>query len=501
MHKTPITIIMIFAVLSSTIVVAQESVITNLDQYIENSRLLYDVPGMSVTIVQNGRTLLSKGYGQLGVNHPQKVNDETLFVMASTTKALTAAAMAMLVDEGKVKWSDKVTKYLPTFELSETYVTKELTIKDLFTHNSGLSGTDLLWTMWDYSPEEMIQRISEVPLSYSLRGGYRYQNIMYMSAGLIIEKASGKPWDSFIKQRIFEPLGMTKTHALRSHAYTVENRVRPHAKVKHNVIEILDSAADSINAAGSGWTCSKDIARWLQFMADSAQIGDERLISKENYKMITSPHIIIPEAQFYPSQVFTKPHFRAYGLGWYMHDYNGEKVLFHTGSLNGAVAIAGIIPERKIGVYITCNLGEAEVRHALMYKIFDELLDIDSRDWSGDIKQLYENIRAGSYIVRKKIEKDRVSNAPATHALEYFTGSYANDFLGKLTITSHKDGLRITTRPDRHIILNHWHYNSFWGVVEEYQRFENGSLFDFDIDAYGRPALDFYGYEFKKLRK
>ncbi|MFT4565755.1 MAG: CubicO group peptidase (beta-lactamase class C family) [Saprospiraceae bacterium] len=499
MHRIYITLIISLTVLFGVHVRAQNESISDLDKYIEESRKLYEVPGMSVTIVQEGRTLLSKGYGHLGVNQAQKVDEETLFVMASTTKAFTAAAMAILVDEGKVKWSDKVTKYLPTFKLSEPYVTNEITIKDLFTHNSGLSGTDLLWTMWDYSPEEMIERIAEAPLRYSLRSGYRYQNVMYMTAGLVIEKISGQNWEAFIEQKIFDPLGMTRTYGLRSQAYMDTNRVRPHATVDGDVIEIIDSAADSINAAGSAWTCSKDIARWIQFMADSAQINGRRLISEEGYRMITSPHIIIPEAQFYSSQVYTKPHFRAYGLGWYMHDYQGEKVLFHTGSLNGAVAIAGLLPEHNIGVYITANLGGAEVRHALMYKIFDDLLGLESRDWSRDIKQLYENIRTGSIVRRALRLGNREKEAPPTHALEVFTGIYKNKFLGQLTIALHEDGLRITTRSDRHIILSHWHYNSFMGIVEEYKEFEKGSLFDFDINAYGQPSLDLYGYEFEKV--
>ena len=498
MRRIYITFLISLTVLLGSHTQAQDAIISDIDKYIEESRILYDIPGMSVTIVQKGRTLLSKGYGHLGINHPQKVDDETLFAMASTTKAFTAAAMAILVDEGQVRWSDKVTKYLPTFKLSEPYVTNEITIKDLFTHNSGLAGTDLLWTMWDYSPEEIIERIAEAPLSYSLRSGYRYQNVMYMTAGLVIEKISGQNWEAFVKQRIFDPLGMIRTCGLRSQAYTEDNRVRPHAMVEGDVIEIIDSAADSINAAGSGWTCSKDIARWIQFMADSAQLDGRRLISEESYRMITSPHTIIPKAQFYSSQIYTKPHFRAYGLGWYMHDYQGEKILFHTGSLNGAVAIAGLIPEHNIGIYITANLGGAEVRHALMYKIFDELLDLESRDWSADIKQLYENIRAGSAVRRVLRQANREKEAPLSHDIEAYTGIYMNDFLGQLTIALHEDGLRLTTRSDRHILLSHWHYNSFMGIVEEYKDFETGSLFDFDINAYGQPSLDFYGYEFEK---
>lgn len=478
---------------------SQSTSIAALDQYIESSRLLYRVPGMTVTIVHNGRVLLAKGYGTRSVSDTTHVSVETLFPMASTTKALTAVAMAILVDEGQINWSDPVVRYLPYFRLSDPYVTSQLTIKDLFTHNSGLPGTDLLWTMWDYSPEEMIKRLRNMPLSYSLRGGYQYQNIMYMTAGILIEKISGIPWEEFVRARIFDPLEMHRTHALRSHAYKDHNRVTPHAIRDDNVIEIIDSAADSIHAAGAAWTCSADVAHWLQLMADSGIYRGQRLISEQSYEMITSPQIIIPRQRFYPSQIYTQPHFRAYGLGWYMHDYHGEKVLFHTGSLNGAVAIAGVIPAHGIGVFISGNLGGAEVRHALMYKIVDTLLGLPSRDWSPDIKNLYENIRNGNLIQKKVTMPPKVADAPPTHPLETFIGQYHDDFLGKLTVEQYKDGLRITTRADRHIVLTHRQYNTFNALIEEYASFEDEFLVDFDIDAYGRPSINLYDTVFKKI--
>ncbi len=472
--------------------------IQQLDDYIESSRILYQVPGMSVTIVKDGAVLLSKGYGHLGVNDTRPVDTNTLFVMASTTKALTAVAMAMLVDEGKVKWSDRVIDHLPYFKLEDPYVTNELKIKDLFTHNTGLGGTDLLWTMWDYSPEQIVRRMEYAPLQYSLRSGYRYQNIMYVTAGLVIERLSEMPWETFIRKRIFEPLDMIHSCPRQVCAYQSDNRVHPHALKDGKVIEIIDSAADSIAAAGSAWTCSADIAHWLSFMADSAIYKGRRLISKAQYEMITSPQIVIPKSQFYPSVSLTHPYFTAYGLGWFMHDYNGEKLIFHTGSLNGAVAIAGLMPQHHIGVYITGNLGGAEVRHAIMYRVFDSLLGMNDRDWSVDIKALYDKRKQNSIDRYKALKAQRIADTHPSLPLEKYTGTYTNKFLGSLTVEMYKEGMRITTRSDRHVLLEHWHYNTFWGVVEEYADFENGFLVDFDLDGKNQVTLSLFGYTFDK---
>ncbi len=471
--------------------------VEELDQYFEKARLQWQVPGLSVTIVKDGKTLLSKGYGLRAMDKSEPVDEETLFMLGSTTKAMTAAAMAMLVDEDKVAWDDLVIDHLPWFKLSDPFVTRELTVQDLFTHNSGLGNTDLLWVLWDYSTEEVVKRIANRPLSYSLRGGYTYQNIMYATAGLIIEEASGQDWDQFVQTRIFDPLGMTRSCALKSCAETFANRSTPHYPTDAGIIKIIDSNADSIGAAGSAWSCPKDIQKWMKFVLDSAVVDGQRLISEQNFTFITQPKIIVPKSSFYPTKVLTKPNFTAYSMGWFLHDYEGEFVQFHTGSLNGSGAIIGLMPEYNLGVYVMVNLDHAEVRHAIMYQVFDKIMGLDSRDWSTDLFKIYSDIDQASKKRRENTVKARIANKPSDMPFLDMIGTYTNDYLGSLNIGLVNGQLRITCRPDRHIILEHWHFNTFIGRIEEYAH-DSGDLIDFNRSAKGRLSFDLYGYSFHK---
>ncbi len=470
----------------------------SLDNYIENARKQWDVPGLAVTVVYEGNTILSKGYGVRSVQTMEKVDTETLFMLGSTTKAMTAASMAMLVDEGLVNWNDKVIDHLPWFQLDDPYMTRELEIRDLFTHNSGLGNADLLWVLWDYSTEEIVQRLRKLPPSYSMRSSYTYQNIMYAVAGLIIEKLSGMDWSEFIHKRLFQPLGMNRSCALKSCAEQYQNRSRPHYPVDSGIIEIIDSNADSIGAAGSAWSCSQDIARWMQFVLDSTVVGGNRLISKRNFRILHKPHIIIPDGQFYPTVRLTHPDFTAYSLGWFMHDYHGELVQFHTGSLNGSGAIIGLMPEKNLGVYVMINLDHAEVRHAIMYKVFDHISNFAERDWSTEFHKLYSDRSKELARARKERMTVKGEYLPRTIDNALIPGTYSNDYLGQVIIEIQDNQPRITCRADRHLKLNHWNHNTFVGKIEEYAH-DQGTLIDFDLGANGNVTMNFMGYEFIKM--
>ena len=472
------------------------------NSYIRSAKATFNVPGLSIAIVKDRKPYLVEGYGISGVVDSSAMDACTLFPMASTTKALTAVAMSILEDRGLVQWNSRVKDILPDFELSDPYVTSEITVKDLFTHNTGLTNTDLLWTLWDYSQEEIVERLDRASLDYSLRDGYRYQNVMYMIAGLVIEKISGLSWGEFIKKEVLQPLNMSSTCPTKDCAYQINNRSRPHAAhIKSGaLIEILDSEVDTIDAAGSAWTNGDDAALWLQFMLDSCKVNGRRIISESNYNLITSPHRWISQAQFYSSAELTQPNFMAYGMGWYMHDYKGKKILFHTGSLNGAKAIAGLIPEENIGVYVFSNKENCEVRHALMYYLMDMLLGDAPRSWVAEINDIYDQSYKRRSAYRDQLEQERELNTSTTHELAMYTGTYSNEFLGELQITQINDQLRITTRSNRHLILDHWHWDTFYAAVEEYQEYEYGRLVDFDINPDGTPELDLYGYVFEKKK-
>ena len=469
--------------------------ITELDNYIEQARQQWNVPGLSVTIVKDGEVLLAKGYGVRSIDSNTPVDEHTLFMLGSTTKAMTATAMAMLVDEGLIKWTDKVIDHLPWFQLKDPFITRELTIKDLFTHNSGLGNADLLWVLWDYSNEEIVRRLRYLDASYSLRGGYTYQNIMYATAGLVIESVSGMRWSEFIHERLFEPLGMNRSCALKSCAESFKNRSTPHYPTDKGIIEIIDSNADSIGAAGSAWSSASDISKWMNFFLNNMEVDGTPLVSKENYEFLQEPHVVIPKRQFYPTATLTKPRFTTYSMGWFQHDYQGDYVQFHTGSLNGSGAIIGLLPDHKLGVYVMVNLDHAEVRHAIMYKVFDFFTGKSDRDWSTDLLSLYTNIDDGRKNRLKDRDDARVKNTSPVLLNEDLMGTYVNEYLGKLEVVNDQDVLKVLCRKDRTIALTHWHYDTFMGKIEQYEH-DTGTLIDFNKTGMGEVSFTLYGHKF-----
>ncbi len=410
-----------------------------LDAYIEKAKRQWEVPGLAVVVVKDDKLVFEKGYGVRQLGQKDLVTKETIFAACSTTKAMTAAGMAMLIDEGKADWDDRVIEHMPDFQLFDPYVTQELRIRDLFTHNSGVGNADLLWYMWKYPPEEIFRKMRDLPPSYPFRGGYTYQNIMYAAAGALIAKLSGQSWEAFTRDRIFQPIGMDHSFANLQLSQGYANRSVPHHRVDGEIVSIPDASADLIASAGSVWSCVEDMQKWMRFVLDSAKVDGQRLISAENYREWLKPQAIVTDAGFYPTQALTKPHWKTYALGWFQHDYRGRAVSFHTGSLQGTVAIIGLIPQERLGVYVFGNLDHAEVRHAIMYKVFDLFgSDDPNRDWSTEFLELYQ--RRQEEAEARDIAQDTEPIEPA-FIQEAFEGKYVDDYLGEIAVYLEDDQL------------------------------------------------------------
>lgn len=460
--------------------------IQKLDDYIEKARQQWEVPGLAVAVVKDGKVIFAKGYGVRELGKPDQVNSQTIFANCSTTKAMTAAAMGMLVDEGKVKWDDKVIQHMPEFQLYDPYVTRELRVRDLFTHNAGLGNADFLWDDTDLSSDEILYRMRLLPLSYPFRGGYTYQNIMYLAAGKLIEKLSGMSWEDFVEKRLFQPIGMTNTYSNGKRSQVQQNRSIPHDRIDNKITPITDTDADAIAPAGAVWSCAEDMAKWVQFVLDSAKVNGKRLLKPETYAEWLKPQAIVTNEGFYPTQELTKPHWRTYAFGWFQHDYNGRAVNFHTGSLAGTIAICGLIPDEKIGVYVFGNLDHAEVRHAIMYKVFDVLGGQENgRDWSTDLKKLYDGIAQKSEDARKKQEAKRVLNTKPSLPLEKYVGTYASPLYGEMKVELKNGKLVGQTSSYNYITLEHWNYDTFQGTWKK--PWDGKTLITFHLDANGEP--------------
>ncbi len=474
--------------------------IKEFDAYIQKGMKDWEIPGMAVVVVKDNKVLLKKGYGvkELGKSAPVDIN--TLFVMASTTKALTAVGMGMLVDEGKVKWSDRVIDHLPELHLFDSYVTKELRIKDLFTHNSGVGNSDFLWTAMQIPSDEIINKMEFVEPSYSFRGGYTYQNIFYLMAGMVIEKISGQSWAEYTKEKIFIPLGMNRSQPLKSLTDGDLNLASPHDPIKGKVTVIQHSDADAIAPAGSAWSTADDISKWVICMLDSSKYSGGRLLKPNTWKEMFTPQIIIPYSQFYPSKKFTQPNWTTYALGWFQHDYKGKKVNFHTGSLFGSIAIHGQLPEEKLGIYVFANYGNGELRHALMYKAFDLFALGGDRDWSKDLLKLYTTNRNASAKRAQEFIDSRVLDTTPSHSLDAYAGKYTDPLYGELVISVSGDKLTIEVNKFLRATVTHWHYDTFRG---DYEKAQYGTgLAQFTLNSEGKAiAVDFDGMDFSKAKQ
>jgi CubicO group peptidase (beta-lactamase class C family) len=469
------------------------------DAYVQQSIKDWQVPGLAIVVVKDNQVVFKKTYGTKVLGKDLPVDNQTLFACASTTKAMTATCMGILVDQGKVSWDDPVIKYLPAFKLYDPYMTREIRIRDLFLHNSGLGNTDYLWSKNNLSADEIVARLQLVKPSYGFRAGFIYQNIFYLVAGQVIEKISGLPWDEFITKNIFVPLGMNRTKAKLSMVKD-PNITGAHFKIDGTVQLIEHDTADVVGAAGSVLSCLDDITRWLSCMLDSSKYTGGRLVKPATFRELFRPQTFVTETQFYPTQKLTAPNFTTYALGWFQQDYKGKKLNFHTGSLSGAVAIHAQIPEVQTGVYIFANLDHAELRHALLYKAFDQFALGGNRDWNKECLGLYTSLKNEAEAKEKIAATKRVQHTNPSLPLAAYVGSYADTLYGTIEITLSNNQLVLNLNKSASGILQHWNYDTFQLIWQK--KWYGKELLGFNLNTEGIcNAIDFNGFRLQRVQQ
>jgi CubicO group peptidase (beta-lactamase class C family)/dienelactone hydrolase len=427
-----------------------------LDRYVAAAARDWNVPGLAIAVVKNDSLVFAKGYGVLEAGKSAKVTEHTRFAIGSTTKAMTSAALAMLVDEGKLRWDDKVIDLIPDFRLYDPYVTREITVRDLLSHRSGLGGTDLFWVLPDnqYTQTEMIRRLRYVHPSSSFRSQWDYQNVVYAIGGYIVERVSGMPWATFVQKRLFDPIGMTESIALVSQLSGKPNVATPHSEANDTVRVVPIRSTDAIAPAGSVWSSVSDMSKWMRFVLDSGRVGDKRLIAAKTFTEMVTPQIRA-DMGTYPTLTLLHPNFFSYGLGWFIQDYHGHTAWMHTGSIDGMSALIGLLPSERVGVYVLENLDHAELRHALMYKVFDLYTGAPDRNWSADVKSLLAPAHGAQTATQP---------APASHpglSLDKYAGSYIDSTYGLFEVTNTNAVLHARFEKADFGDLDHVDYDTF----------------------------------------
>ena len=434
----------------------------DLDAYVARTLQAFDAPGFSLAIVEDGRTVHAKGYGVRELGGKAPADAHTIFPIGSATKAFVSAGLAILVDEGKLAWDDKVAEVLPGFRMFDPYTTAHMTVRDLLVHNSGLGlgAGDLLWLGGtDYSRRGLMERLRYIEPERSFREGYAYDNVLYVVAGLLIEHLSGMSWEAFTHKRILVPLGMKDSTVAFEDALKRRNRASLHARLRgemrglgpNEVLPDRSTVAESPNAApaGSIQASATDIAQWMkvQLARGALPDGKGRLYSEAQAAEMWTPRTIEPPDRYPPILDVRKPNFNLYALGWSVEDYRGHKVVNHTGGVFGGAAWVLLIPEKNVGIAAMVNSEDGAARRAVVYRLADHYLGLSQEDWIGNYRKAVDEIMAKGLEALRKLPPEPGSGPGPSLALEKYAGRYEDAWYGSATIRH--DGKALQLQLDR----------------------------------------------------
>ena len=484
-YRVTIPIILLLSLFLTANAPAQTEPFEGLNEYVAKAMKEWEAPGLALAIVRDDSVIFVKGYGvrKMGENEP--VNAQTIFAIASTTKAMTVACLGMLVDSGKVNWDDPVTKYLPWFQLYDPYVTRELTVRDLLCHRTGLDRGDNLWYLSPYSREDVLRRVRFLKPVWSFRSRYGYQNIMFVAAGQIIPSVTGTSWDDFIAQRLFGPLGMTRTRTSLKALEGMENVATPHSRVDESMQPIRWSSYDNIGPAGSVLSCVQDMAQWVRFNLNRGAFAGKQILSEAVIKEIQTPQVVLRldslEQALRPSN-----HFATYGLGWYLRDYLGRKIVQHDGAYDGMQARVVLVPEERLGLVLLMNAEHTDLPEAVAYRILDHYLGGTTRDWSAELLAIATKMREKSKAEEKKNDDERVRDSKPSLPLVAYAGTYENEMYGPVQISVQQVGLAVKFYPEYVGKLEHWQFDTFRAIWDYH--YLGKDLFTFVLNSDGKVA-------------
>jgi len=500
---------------------AKPAALADFDAYVDAVRKQFDVPGIAVAIVKDGRIVMEFGSGVRKLGEPAKVDAHTQFAIASNTKAFTAASLAILADEKKLDMNDRVIDRLPWFQMSDPYVTREMRVRDLLAHRSGLSlgaGDLLYWPATTYTTQEVVQRLRYVPLTNSFRAEYAYDNILFAVAGLVIEQVSGKPWADFVRERIFTPLGMTEsqTHAPTSIGAN-DDIATGHAKFDFKDLKpVAPMSWNNNQAAGGIYSSVHDLSKWMTMQLDGGRYTDsagkqQQLFSEkrqaEMWSLITPIHINEPSV---PELKAAKPNFSGYGEGWFVSDYRGHKLVWHTGGWPGMVSRVTLVPDLKLGVVVLTNQESGAAFQAVTMRALDAFMEAPKTDWIAAYAASVKKAESGADDSMKQHEAARMKGAKPSLPLDGYAGTYRDPWYGDVKVA--KEGgklvMRFTKTAQLTGTLEPWQHDTF--IAHWNDRSLNGDAFvNFALDPDGKvrevrmepvsPLTDF-SFDFQDLR-
>ncbi len=464
----------------------------SLDNYVNKALAEWQIPGVAVCVVKNGKVVLMKSYGVREMNGTAKVDENTLFMIGSNTKAFTATALAMLGTEnlpagrsGKLSLDDKVQKWLPDFKLYDPWVAKEANIRDLLCHRLGFETFqgDFMFFDSDLTVAQVREKMGKLKPMYSFRSKWGYTNSAFLTAGEIIPKVTGKTWAEYVTDNIFKPLGMNNSLALSKDIKTAANASLPHTVVRGELRKVPYGNIDNLAPAGSISSSANDMSKWVIAQLNAGKLDGKEIIPPAAIGQTRIPHSILGNG----GHMYNKAHFSLYGLGWFLEEYAGKKIVAHTGGVNGFVTSVCLVPEEKLGIIVLTNTDANIFFEALRNEIQDAYLGLPYRNYS---KVYLDGQKADEQEKEKefKTAKDTIAmNLKTELPLTAYAGEYLHDVYGNMNIRLENGKL----------IMRFQHHKGRYGTLEPL----GGNRFfcTYSDPLYGMKKLTFT-VEDKKVR-
>ncbi|MHA2248582.1 MAG: serine hydrolase [Candidatus Hodarchaeales archaeon] len=439
------------------------------DSSINEAMAQWGIPGLALSIVKDDEIVLAKGYGVREIGQETPVDEHTVFGVGSVSKPFTATALAALVSDGKLEWDDRVTKYMPDFQHPDPWVTRELTIRDMMSHRTGLPRGVHILLRGLYDLDIYLHRVRYLKPIASFRSKFHYTNTTIEAIGKMFPAIADMSWEDFMQRRIFDPLGMTASSTNVDALQNVKNLSMPHANIDGKVqpiprCNIGDDASGSINSNVI------DVTQWIRLLLEKGTHQGKQLISPAAVNEMHTPQVLIhpeePDAALMRA-LGLDSNFATYGLGWVVIDYRGKKMAFHPGGIDGYTAIAAVLPQENLGLVILTNMHENVTMpflYALMFVIADAYLGKPQRDWNTEILHTVQQMGKESVAAWQKVVEARAEGTSPSLPLEKYAGAYVDNFCGEAKVTQEEGKLVVHYGPTSKADLEHWHYDTFRAI-------------------------------------
>ncbi len=457
-HTLPLLLAQLILACGST---SAQTPLAELDAYVTRAMQEWGVPGLAIAVVKDDRVVHARGYGVRQMDRPEKVDERTLFAIASNSKAFTCAVLGSLRDEGKLAWSDRVIKHLPWFQMHDPWVTRDIRVLDLVCHRSGLPtfGGDHLWIASPFTREEILRRVRHLEPSAPFRTAYQYQNLMFVAAGEVAAAAAGRPFETLLRERLIGPLGMKDTVLTMAELRAAKNVATPHERRDGTLKIVAFDDVDTLTAAGGLKSNVIDVTQWIRCHLSGGLIDKRRVLSGQvvsDMQAVRTPTLGRRDNRADPGALFS-----GYGMGWGLTDYAGRRIVGHGGGLSGMISRTTLVPSEKLGIVVLTNMAENALPTALTWWIIDRYLGRSERDWSGVYSTRNRFRTRNRHSQEARIVATRIEGTRPSLDLAAYAGRYHDALSGDAHVTMKNGQLWFSYNPRHEGPLTHWHHDTF----------------------------------------